>query len=61
MLSIDHPVAVVAVLQCAMAPMITAGMLAEQHGLDPPLANTVVGIGILTSLATVPLWNFALR
>jgi predicted permease len=57
MLRIDHAIAAVAVLQCAMAPMITAGILAEQHGLDPPLANTVVGIGILTSLATVPLWS----
>lgn len=39
-----HPdVAAVGILQCAMAPMITAGILAEQHGLDPPLANLVVG------------------
>ncbi len=60
-LKIDHAVAAVAILQCAMAPMITAGMLAEQNDLDPPLANTVVGIGILTSLATVPLWSFVLR
>jgi len=60
LLKIDHAVAAVSILQCAMAPMVSAGMLAEQHGLDPPLANTVVGIGILTSLATVPLWNFAL-
>jgi predicted permease len=59
-LRVDHQVAAVAVLQCAMAPMITAGLLAEQHGLDPPLANTIVGIGILTSFVTVPLWNFAL-
>ncbi len=50
----------VAVLQCAMAPMITAGILAEQHGLNPPLANAVVGIGILLSLATVPIWNVLL-
>ncbi|HZP12206.1 MAG TPA: AEC family transporter [Nevskiaceae bacterium] len=59
-LKIDHAVASVAILQCAMAPMVSAGMLAEQHELDPPLANTVVGIGILTSLATVPLWSFVL-
>jgi malate permease and related proteins len=48
---------VVTVLQCAMAPMITAGILAEQHGLNPPLANTIVGIGVLISLATVPVWS----
>src|SRR5262249_34961473 len=53
-------VATVAVLQCAMAPMISAGILAEQHGLDPPLANTTVGIGILVSLLSVPVWNVLL-
>lgn len=52
--------AAVTVLQCATAPMITAGILAEQHELDPPLAGTVVGVGILLSLLTVPLWNAVL-
>ena len=56
-LRVPGPVFAVTVLQCAMAPMITAGILAEQHGLNPPLANTIVGVGILLSLATVPLWN----
>lgn len=50
----------VTILQCAMAPMVTAGIMAEQHKLDPPLANTVVGIGILVSLVSVPLWNVLL-
>lgn len=45
----------VAVLQAAMAPMITAGILAETNDLDPPLANLVVGVGILLSLVSVPL------
>ena len=47
----------VGVLQSATAPMISAGILAQQSGLAPKLANTVVGVGILLSLATVPLWN----
>ncbi|ROH93834.1 AEC family transporter [Stagnimonas aquatica] len=50
----------VAVLQAATAPMISAGILAQQSGLAPALANTVVGVGILLSLATVPLWNLLL-
>lgn len=50
----------VGVLQAATAPMISAGILAQQSGLAPALANTVVGIGILLSLATVPLWNLLL-
>jgi hypothetical protein len=52
--------ATIAVLQCAMAPMISAGILAEQHELDPPLASSIVGVGILLSLLTVPLWNAVL-
>lgn len=47
----------IAVLQAAMAPMVTAGILAQQHGLAPRLASGIVGIGIVLSLATVPLWN----
>lgn len=50
----------IAVLQAAMAPMITAGILAQQHGLAPRLASTVVGGGILLSLLTVPLWHHLL-
>ena len=50
----------IAVLQCAMAPMISAAILADQHHLEPPLANTVLGLGILLSLITVPLANLML-
>ncbi|MBD8879325.1 AEC family transporter [Rhodanobacter sp. 7MK24] len=45
------------VLQAAMAPMISAAILADEHGLDPELANTVLGAGIVLSLLTVPLMN----
>lgn len=47
----------VSVLEAAMAPMISAAILAEQHDLNPPLANLLVGVGILLSFVTVPLWN----
>lgn len=50
----------VGVLQAAMAPMISAAILADEHGLEPPLANTVLGAGIVLSLATVPLGNLLL-
>jgi malate permease and related proteins len=49
----------VSVLQAAMAPMISAAILADQHHLEPDLANRVLGAGILLSLVTVPLWNLA--
>ena len=47
----------IAVLQAGMAPMISAAILADQYRLEPPLANTVLGFGILLSLLTVPLAN----
>jgi predicted permease len=45
----------VGVLQAAMGPMISAAILADQNRLEPQLANTVLGAGILLSLLTVPL------
>lgn len=57
---VTAPVLSIGVLQTAMAPMISAAILADQHRLDPPLANTVLGCGILLSLLTVPLWSLLL-
>jgi predicted permease len=37
----------VGVLQAAMAPMVSAAILADEYGLDPELANTVLGVVIL--------------
>ncbi len=50
----------IGVLQAAMAPMISAAILCDQHHLEPPLANTILGSGILLSLVTVPLWSHML-
>ncbi|WP_233841991.1 AEC family transporter [Dyella sp. 2HG41-7] len=50
----------VGVLQAAMAPMISAAILADEYGLDPPLANALLGAGIVLSLLTVPLGNLLL-
>jgi malate permease and related proteins len=47
----------ISVLQAAMAPMISAAILAEQHGLEPRLANLVLVIGILLGFLTVPIIN----
>ncbi len=52
---------IVGVLQAAMAPMISAAILADQYELEPALANTVLGAGILLSLATIPLGNLLLE
>jgi predicted permease len=47
----------IGVLQSAMAPMISAALLAEQHHLEPRLANGILVVGIALSLITVPLVN----
>jgi len=47
----------VGVLQAAMAPMISAAILADEYGLESMLANTVLGAGIVLSLITIPLVN----
>jgi predicted permease len=56
-LQISPPILTVAVLESAMAPMISAAILAEQHHLEPSLANTLLGLGIVLSFLTVPLAN----
>ncbi len=51
----------VSVLESAMAPMITASILASSHGLKPRLANMMVGVGIPLSLLTVAIWYYVLE
>ena len=59
-LGMSGMVLTIAVLESAMAPMISAAILADQHDLEPSLANTVLGVGILLSFITVPLVNHLL-
>ena len=47
----------VGVLQAGMPPMISAAILADQYRLEPGLANSVLAIAILLSLASVPWLN----
>jgi len=51
----------VTIFEAAMAPMITAGIIAIDHDLDPPLVTMMLGIGIPLSFATLPLWAMLLR
>lgn len=45
------------VLEAAMAPMVTAGVVAAEYELRGELAALMIGIGIPLSLITVPLLN----
>ncbi len=50
------PVERVVVAQAAMAPMVTAGVLACEYDLAPRLAAALIAVGVPLSLLTVPLW-----
>jgi predicted permease len=60
-IGVSGAILAIAVLESAMAPMISAAILAEQNDLEPRLANSVLGIGIVLSLVTVPLADYLLR
>lgn len=48
------------VLEAAMAPMITAAIVASQYNLNQNLSNALVSIGIPLSFITTALWYFLL-
>lgn len=50
----------VAVLESAMAPMITSTVLGMEAGFAPDLGALMLGVGIPLSLASVPLIEFLL-
>ncbi len=47
----------ITLIQSAMAPMISSGILAVEFGFDEELAGLMVGLGIPLSFLTVPLLN----
>lgn len=51
----------VTLFEAAMPPMITAGIIASEHDLDPPLANLMVAVGLLLSFFTLTGWWWAMR
>ena len=51
----------ITLVECAMAPMITAAIIVAEYRLNVQLANLLVGVGIPLSFLTVPLWSFLLR
>lgn len=61
LLGMRGPAMQVTVFEAAMAPMITAGIIAMDHDLDPPLLTMMLGIGIPLSFVTLPLWAFFLK
>ena len=50
----------VTIFEAAMPPMITAAIVAGEHKLNPPLANSMVAVGLLASFATLYGWSLVL-
>lgn len=51
----------VAIMEAAMAPMITACILASSHGLKPRLSSMMIGFGIPISFITLVFWYFVVQ
>lgn len=45
------------VLQSAMPPMVTGGVLAVSAGFDEGLVSSTVGFGTLASIVSLPFWS----
>lgn len=43
------------ILEAGMPPMVTAGVVAASADLDEELATTVIGVGLLLALVSIPL------
>lgn len=50
----------VTVFEAAMGLQIGGAIVAMQYGMDPGLVTLMVGIGILRSFLTLPLWYLGL-
>lgn len=51
----------VTILEAAMAPMVTAGIVAAEAGLDRRVVVLMLGAGIPISFFTLPVWHFFLE
>jgi len=56
----DSQVIKITILEAAMAPMITAGVIASKYDLKPSLVSGLLGLGIPLSFVTVYIWYLLL-
>lgn len=50
----------ICILEAAVAPMITAAIIASAHDLEPKFCNLMVAVGIPLSILTVGIWHLLL-
>ncbi len=48
----------ISVFQAGMPAMVTASVLAAEADLEPELAASLAGVGIVLSLVTLPMWHW---
>ena len=51
----------VAIIQSGMPPMITAGALAMENGLEEKLSASLVGYGLIISFLTIPMIHWIIQ
>lgn len=51
----------IAIFEAAMPTLLTSGIIADQYGLNPKLANLIIGISIMVSLLTTAIWYCVLH
>lgn len=51
----------ISIMESAMAPMITASILASTYGLKPKLSSMMIGFGIPLSFLTLAFWYWILQ
>lgn len=56
LLSIKGTIAQISIFEAAMPTFVTAGIVANEYGLNPKLSNLVIGVGIVIAFATTFLW-----
>jgi len=61
LIDVPQKILQVCVIEAAMAPMITASILAAGHNLRPRLAGLMVGVGVPFSFLTLGLWYLILQ
>ena len=58
---IRGPIGYISVFEAAMPTLLTAGIVADEYNLDPPVVNLVIGIGIVLSFITTAGWWLVLH
>jgi malate permease and related proteins len=56
LLDLLGPVVRISIFEAAMAPMVSAAIIAMDNDLDPPLATLLVGVGVPISFLTLIAW-----